>query len=354
MKTNANQTQNGSKLKNFQPKTGKHCESSAMLNMLCHQGYDLTETKIIGAGSAMGFWFQDGNFPFLGGRTHRLKENFFSLLGIPWQEEIPEGTNKAGCWKKIGELLTENHPVVLQVDMRYLPYLYNGKYGPPYMSFGWHLICIAGIDHNSENTWVTDTGRGLQEIRMKDLHRARFSKSKIFPPAGKFYWADKIPPGFSTDWNKTAEKSLTIQKEEMTAEDEDSRDNSGLTGLSKLPEKIEELGVRTPAHLLPSLLDYLSDSIETNGTGGSAFRTMYRQFLTETSEQTGSSYLREAAAMLAPAETAWTSLAAQFKAMGQNKQVLRNKEARKRSFRDLADTGAEIFKHEKNFYDYIK
>jgi len=30
--------------------------------------------------------------------------------------------------------------------MRYLPYLYNGHYGPPYMSFGWHMITLFGID----------------------------------------------------------------------------------------------------------------------------------------------------------------------------------------------------------------
>lgn len=57
-------------------------------------------------------------------------------------------------------------------DMRYLPYLYGGKYGPAYSSFGWHIICLFGIDWSIQEALVSDTAMpGLQRITLKDLHK---------------------------------------------------------------------------------------------------------------------------------------------------------------------------------------
>ena len=183
-------------LENFQPIRGEHCESSAILNMLHYEGYGITETQIMGAGAVLGFMYELSEFPFLSGRTLTMRENLFNGLGIKWQRGTEEKFGKG--WEKIHSLLKENHPVVLRVDMRYLPYLYGGKTGSKRTSFGWHMICLTGIDAEKQTALVTDTGQeSVKVIKLSDLNRTRFSDTRIMPPHGEFFWVEKTPDNFS-------------------------------------------------------------------------------------------------------------------------------------------------------------
>ena len=124
--------------------TGRHCESSAMLNALLAAGYDFVEAEIIGYGAAPSFVYVPGKFPFIGGRSSDMREVFFATTGISWQSRKPG--SRSDAWKEVYATLGRGLPVMLRVDMRYLPYRYNGKYGPAYMSFGWHLITLFKVD----------------------------------------------------------------------------------------------------------------------------------------------------------------------------------------------------------------
>ena len=127
---------------------GKHCESSAIVNALNYLDYGLSEPVVVGGGGAPSFVFTEGNFPFLGGRSHNMREVFFSGADIKWH--INTYPDPSHPWDNLLKLLERGIPVVLRVDMRYLRYLFGGEYGPPYMSFGWHVVCLFGIDteHN--------------------------------------------------------------------------------------------------------------------------------------------------------------------------------------------------------------
>ncbi|MBI9097980.1 MAG: BtrH N-terminal domain-containing protein [Spirochaetaceae bacterium] len=133
---------------------GKHCESSAILNALHYQGYEITEEQIIGAGAAPGFVYEKTAFPFLGGRSKNMRESFSKNTGIPFTVRQDSDDPR---WNEIEGLLEQGIPVILRVDMRYLPYLYGGKYGPKYMSFGWHLVTLFAMDRQKGTALVTDT-----------------------------------------------------------------------------------------------------------------------------------------------------------------------------------------------------
>ena len=339
-------------LTGFNTIKGYHCESSAMLNMLRYQGYDLNEAQIIGAGAALGFVLDSSPFPFLGGRNLAMKENFFTSTGIirhaGMRAEDGDG------WEKIYSLLKQGNPVVLRVDMRFLPYLYGGKYGSKNMSFGGHYICLAGFDAEKQTALVTDTEyETLNIIKLADLHKARFSDTKMLPPQGEFYWAEKATEDFSPDWERIAAKSLETVADDMTGVTSEGDELIGLDGLSKFPRMLARYDERIKSYLLAPVLQFHYGSIETNGTGGAAFRTMYLTFLRESAQASANGYLAGAAERLAAAEKRWHELASGMKALSENKAVLKEKTQRKAALAALAQSASELYRSENLFYDYI-
>ena len=189
------------------PVAGGHCESTAIMNALRHEGYDVSECMIAGGGGALSFRYTKGTFPYIGARNDDMRERFFAAAGIAWHKSIPEGGD-AG-WGEIARLLSDGIPVILRVDMRFLPYRWGGKYGPSYTSFGWHIITLFGIDYDKGLAYVSDTEFGsLQAVKLSDLHRARTSKTKNWPPRAEFAWAEKAPAGFRIDPDRLVRSSI--------------------------------------------------------------------------------------------------------------------------------------------------
>lgn len=330
-------------LEGFEAKTGQHCESSALLNALSHQGYGLNEAEIVGAGAVLGFVYQKGQFPFLGGRTLYLKENLFTALGIEWSMgDVSDGSDG---WDKIYTLIEDNTPVVLRVDMRFLPYLYGGKYGSKYMSFGWHLITLVSIDIDKQVAYVTDTAHvGLQEIKLKDLHKARFSKLKVMPPKGEFYWVERVPDGFVIDWERVTYDSLRKISTDMGIIYDSDSELVGLDGMMKLPDEMKGLEESTPSYLLEPVLNLLYGSIETNGTGGAAFRDMYLDFL-DSKSNLHTDFI-EYSDLLRSSVEAWDDFSSYIKTMAADKSD--------RDYQKLGVLAESVYLAEKSFYSSIR
>lgn len=312
-------------LANFTPRRGGHCESSALLNALDFLGYGLSEADIVGGGAAPSFLFTEDSFPFLGSRNERMRETFLAAANIPYRVVVPEKGKED--WTDICSLLERGIPVVLRVDMRYLPYLYGGRRGPAYMSFGWHWVCLAGLDFDAREALVTDTGHeGLQRIRLSDLDAARFSATRVYPPRGEYAWAEPRPADWRLDPDALAEAGLSgllanYQGEggwEAGGGAKGAGRLEGLEGLALLPERLKGLGRGRNVHALAPAYRYIAASIERNGTGGGAFRLLFSRFLEARAEDCRDGGLREACAGLVPkaqaAAQAWTALAARLDA----------------------------------------
>ena len=257
------------------PVTGEHCESSAILNALVYLGYTVSEHEITGGGGALSFLFMKDTFPFIAARNMDLKERFFEAAGLSWTMVTPDGRD-AG-WSTIIDILDRGFPVVLRVDMRFLPYRYGGKTGPRYMSFGAHYITLFAVNHETGIALVTDTEfSGLQTIALSDLHRARTSTTKNFPPHGEFYWIGDSPkPG---DGKSRLDSESLIRASLATVIE--NYETGALENLSRFPEDLatfEDWSGKTFLH--PAILSYMATNIEDNGTGGASFRELYRKFL---------------------------------------------------------------------------
>ncbi len=337
---------------------GGHCESSAIVNALNYLDYPYNEDTVVGGGGAIGFMFQRGEFPFLGGRSFDLREVFFDAANISWHKKSNE--TAAESWQGVIEVLERGIPVILRVDMRYLPYLYGGKYGSAYMSFGWHMITLFGIDFESETAMVSDTAAGeLQIIKLKDLEKARSSNTEVFPPFREYYWVEKKPEAYEPDWDVILKNSIdkVIENYEWRpgSPEEAALGLGGLEGLEQLGNEILNFeSIVKKTYLLSSTFSFLHGCIETNGTGGAAFRIFYRNFLLQMADKTDNPKLREAAALLEKSIEAWHNLSGEFLRMSGLIKKLKTKDERGALYVKAAVTAATLHDAEKAFYLYIR
>ncbi len=296
-----------------------------MLNALAYLGYGFSEADVAGGGGAPSFLFTRAAFPFLGGRNERMRENFLEAADIRFGVAVPEPGDNG--WRGVFELLECGLPVLLRVDMRYLPYLYGGKIGPAYMSFGWHVICLCGVDFDSGEACVTDTDRGGPcMVALRDLDKARGSSTKVYPPRREYAWIEPRPTLWSFDADRLARAALASilgnydSPPSWALNGGSAKDSRaplvGLSGLADFPAVLGSIHTIVNPYALGAAYSYMAASIERNGTGGAAFRRLFRAFLAARAADCANPELRAAcAALVAPTEAAmaaWSSLAARL------------------------------------------
>lgn len=335
---------------------GKHCESSAMLNMLHYLGYPVNEEMIAGGGGAMAFVYLKNGFPFLGGRNYTMRENFFKNTGVIWRSARNE--DPKGSWSGVMNVLKQGIPVVLRVDMRYLPYRYGGKYGPSYVSFGWHLIALFGIDMKKGCAYVSDTEyAGLQEIKLADLDKARSSGTKVFPPMREYYWAEKMPADFRIDWKKLTMSAIdnVIANLEQTAISSEPKTETGLAGLKNLGKNILNIEKDVPGpFLLPAVFGTFHGYIAEFGTDGAAFRIFFRDFLLQAAVKLNDRKLSKLTAAIDVSIRYWKLLADEFQSISLKIKDVKNKEQRTELYKKASGLAEELYAKELAYYQALK
>ncbi len=335
-------------LKGFNPVKGKHCESTSMMNALNYQGIKLSEPMINGLASSFTTDFiKEGGFPFLRGRITNLKENFSNNTGIKIVDFQPKNSQEAYDWVKA--ILKKNIPAVLRVDMKYLPYRYDGKYGK--YSFGWHFVTLVKLDEKNGYAYVTETDEGnlktIEKIKITDLMKARNSKEGFLKADNYCYYFDK-PENFLIDYKKSLKQSLKILIENMN--------KSGLKNINELENDILniEMYIKTK-HILKSLFYTLYGYIEIFGTGGSAFRNFYREYLIEAGKKLNDNKISEYAIYVDRSARKWSELAVQFKYISENIGKYNNNEnKRKELYIKPANTAKELYLLEKEMMEKLE
>lgn len=331
---------------------GGHCESSAMLNAMLYLGYPVDEPMIVGGGAALGFEYQKSTFPFLGGRSLDMREVFAEGSGIKWHTVRPDSAEES--WTGVIELLKKDIPVVLRVDMRYLPYRYGGKYGASYMSFGGHYITLFGIDFEKEIAYVSDREYDqIQTICLSDLEKARSSKTKVFPPGREYCWVEPKPQDYRLNWEKMTRNA--VHKLVQNLEDSAPNSNSGLKRLKVFPDDIRHIETYTKNRwLLPVIFTSLRGYIEEFGTGGAAFRMLVRDFFSEASQNLKGKNFRETIAALDESIVAWHGLAAEFKDLSTKIKGAKTKSAREALYEKAAEKAEVLYEKEEKLVTALK
>jgi hypothetical protein len=292
-------------LDNFKYFGGKHCQTTALRNILRYYGIDMSEEMLLGLGGGLGFiyWYmKQMPAPFVGGRSGGRNEEFM----IKMLERMGGKGNlfETGSMKKghdhLMEMLRREEPVYTYVDMAYLPYLAL----PGDAHFGAHTIVVYGIDEQEDTVSVSDRGNGPFTVSIEDLKNARNSKFPPFPPKNRILEieAPKQPINVKEGIVEAIRECChTMQNPPIT--------NFGLAGIKKWAKIIPGWPKQFRGLNLYGCLMNVYIYIEIGGSGGSAFRPMYAQFLREVSPIIDNPELESVADLFEESGRMWSDVA---------------------------------------------
>ena len=270
----------------FRHVLGGHCESTSMRDVLEFIGLPFSEPMVFGLDATMGFSYIKGKtadaFPFfIGGKQGTITKESLAcrVLGVRITEEQFQSAEKA--WERSKQLLLKNIPLLIRIEMAYLPYinLPKGEF------FGGHIISLVGFDEKNAFLYERDREAPV-EIPIDILLRARNSKEdKWFQPMNTHFILEKGPKRPLL----AAAIKLGIRKtiENMFAT---SVNFIGLHGMKSFIQEIPSWKDMLKGNLLRGgqqgskaliTLQLLYGYIEEFGTGGALFRNLFGNFLKE-------------------------------------------------------------------------
>jgi len=298
-------------LEGFQPLRTRHCVTGSMRHIYEFHGYPISEDLLLGLGAGVGFvyWHMKGTAPFLGGRANvgrpgeeGLEKTAGKCTGVRVQTFYTASAKKAE--KAVLDLLASGEPVMVQLDMGFLPYLnFQKEY-----HFGGHAVVLAGYDPEMRQVLVADRDEELHPVSLEALARARGSRFKPFPPRNKWYMFDfknKRRPEAREVWQAIRETTKGMLKPPIV--------NLGVKGIRtaaqrvlKWPEIMNEDDLRFACFNVFIFID------AKGGSGGGIFRYMYGRFLKEAAAITGDAALADVAEEMQSVGDQWQRVAQIF------------------------------------------
>jgi len=309
--------------KEFVHRPGFHCGSSALRDVFEFHGHKFSEDMVFGLDCGLGFayWPVKGAVPpiFVGGRGSRGIEDVCRILGIRWDRKTTTSAKKA--WQAVKELIDNDVPVMLQVDMFYLDY-WRGATG----HFGGHAIVLAGYDEERGEAYVTDVRSkkidakrkedGLFVTSLESLAEARSSTFKPFPPRNAWFtfsFPKELAPlekAIKTAIRSNAKRFLNPLIR-----------NLGVKGIRRFADQVvkwpdiirgtvyDPIQFKAQISMLKLNLFLAYAFIEEAGTGGGLFRRMYSRFLREAGQILRVEILEEAGNFMTKSADIWTGIA---------------------------------------------
>jgi hypothetical protein len=253
-------------IREFVHRPGVHCGSTALMNVMNYYGHQVSEALCFGVGSGLGFvYLHDRKFSpsyIFNGRSRGLEPAFFENLGMSFQwregDEFP--------WAAMKNHLDQDQPILLLTDLFHLEY-YRTK-----THFSGHGVVLAGYDEIEGNALLSDTERmGLQKTSLSSLANALVSKMPPYPISNYWFPVDNIP---LLDIGEAMKKAILRTADTLL-------NGSGGIGLHAMEAMAQDLPQWSEAEDWKWCARFGYQVIEKRGTGGSAFRQLYVEFLEE-------------------------------------------------------------------------
>jgi len=249
-------------------------------------GYPISEDLLLGLGDGVGFvyWHIKGTPPILGGRANvgRLGEEGLEITagrrtGVRITSLRTSSAAKAE--KAALELLVKGEPVMVFLDMGFLPYLDL----PKDYHFGGHAVVLAGHDLQSRQVVIADRDGVPHSVSFKALVCARGSKFKPFPPRNQWFTFD-----FSHKRQTTAKEIREAIREVAKGMLKPPIANLGVRGIRTAADRVLNWPSIMPGHALRyACLNAFIFIDARGGSGGGIFRYMYARFLKEAASIVG-------------------------------------------------------------------
>jgi len=274
-------------IEKFKPQSGYHSVSNSIKQIFSYYGHDIEEEMIFGLASALNFYYFEFNFskiPFLGGRNKigDFEENLAQVLNIKIKKH--ETSSKKRAFSEMLKMIKNEDPVLVYVDMGYLPYLNL----PDHYHFGGHSVIVFGCDDSQEVVYISDRDSKDYKITLSDLEDpaefhilsfdnltlARSSKEKPYSP--KNCW-------LTFDFNGIQQIDRKMIFEAILKNSENFLNppgkNLGILGIELFSEKVRAWSEMTDEDLRFSAYHAFVMINQIGGTGGGCFRKIYGNFL---------------------------------------------------------------------------
>ncbi len=288
-----------------------HCVTGSLRYVYGYHGYPISEDLLLGLGRGLGFVYFHikGADPFYGGRANfgspkeeGLEKTAGRRTGVAVQSHTTSSARKAE--QSLCELLEAAEPVLVYLDMGFLPYLDL----PDGYHFGGHAVVVAGYDAASGRVLVADRDPELHPVAWGVLEQARGSQYKPFPPRHAWYtfnFAAARPPTPGEVREAIGEVCRGMLEPPIA--------NLGVKGIRKAsvetrrwPEILDADALRRTCFNAAIFIDH------RGGTGGGIFRYMYARFLAEAATITDDLRLASMGAELNAIGDRWEDVAAAF------------------------------------------
>lgn len=276
---------------------GSHCETASLRKLLLHQGVELSEELLFGLGGGMGFIYWQGQgmrAPFVGGRNGRFPD-FVLRIGeaLGRSIEVVRTGSARRAYQNLVAELSAGRPALCYGDIFFLPYFHVTRH------FGGHAFLVYGLDEGEDRALLSDRGIVPWEVTLAELARARGSESPPFPPRNALL---RLPAGPGEPSGTAIREAVRNCREALSNPPIAS---FGLPGILKLARILEEsAGQLDAGELLEQRMGIYVD-LELAGTGGCAFRRMYRSFLVEAAERLAEPVLADAVPLLDRSIAGW-------------------------------------------------
>ncbi|HRF94855.1 MAG TPA: BtrH N-terminal domain-containing protein [Aggregatilineales bacterium] len=268
-----------------------HCETGSMRHIYVHNDHPLSEELLFGLGEGLGFiyWHQKGQPPFIGGRA-MPNPSIEELAGLrTGVKVVPYTTSSARkAESTLLNYLEAKTPMMLQVDMGYLPYFdFDGNE----YHFGGHVVVACGYDAESRQVLIADRDADLHIVSWDDLSKARNSKFKPFSPQNRWFTFD-----FTHKRLPTTDEIYTAIHHQIEVMLNPPISNMGVKGIRKTAKLMPEWkNSMSQDDLKWSLFNTYIFISADGGSGGGIFRYMFGRFLAESAELTGNKDLIDCA-----------------------------------------------------------
>ena len=296
-------------LPGFAALPGCHCVTGSFHKVCAYNHYPISEEMLLGLGAGVSFiyWQAKGQAPFFGGRGNKdFTRDLSRRTGVAIAEHTSASPRTAE--RALLALLDAGQPVVIGVDMPYMPYL--GL--PPEAHFGGHAVVVCGYDPAARQALIADlaprqTGYKdgiLNPIALDQLATARDSKFQPFPPHNLWYTFDftQAHPPRPAD----VCEAITQAAQGML---HPPIQNLGVKGILTAANRVRDWSKSMSDAQLRQALSNVYIFIEIGGSGGGLFRSMYARFLEEAAALTGLAQLADAARAFHACAARWSALA---------------------------------------------
>jgi hypothetical protein len=292
-------------LEDFNNFGGKHCQTTALKAILDYHGFNLSEEMLFGLGGGISFiyWYMKNMpYPMVGGRFGGKHEEFLTNIckRIGGDASLFQTTSAKKGYTELKNMLRTGEPVYPYVDMAYLPYMAI----PEDAHFGGHTIVVFGIDEEINTAYIGDRGKAPVTTTIDDLKKARSSKFPPFPPQNKILKIEY--PSQIADLHPGIYEALFDCCDSLL---NPPIRNFGLKGIKKWAKMVLKWPEQFKGLNFIGCLMNTFIFIEIGGTGGSAFRPMFAQYLKEAHSIVNNNRLLEVADVYEETGDIWSQIA---------------------------------------------